>query len=85
MINGRYFNKEIRRLAMTVSNTSYNLAKQLTKTLQLLWNIDKYIEDAQREGDSQTAGIWRQMKADTERHATLIRERINELVGTGAF
>ena len=70
---------------MVVSNTSYNLAKQLTKSLQLLWNIDKYVEDARRDGDEKTTKIWQGMKSDTESHANKIRERINELVGVGGF
>ena len=70
---------------MVVSNTSYNLAKQLTKSLQLLWNIDKYVEDARRDGDEKTTTIWQAMKSDTESHANKIRERINELVGVGGF
>ncbi len=70
---------------MVVSNTSYNLAKQLTNSLQLLWNIDKYVEDARRDDDEKTTTIWQGMKTDTESHANKIRERINELVGVGGF
>jgi hypothetical protein len=70
---------------LKVSDTSYNLTKQLTKSLQLLWNIDRYIEDSEKELDAESTELWKQMKKDTERHAKMIRDRINALVAAGTF
>lgn len=50
--------------------------KQLTKTMQFLWNADKYIEDAEREGHSKCAEMWKRIKVDKERHADMLKDMI---------
>jgi len=50
-----------------------------------VWNIDRYIEDAERDGDTKTAELWRAIRIDIEGHVKMIRERINELVSAGTF
>ncbi len=59
---------------MVVSNTSYDLAKQLTKSLQLLWNKyveDKYVEDTQRDSDEKSTTFWQSMNADKSSPSSL--------------
>ncbi|MEW6604868.1 MAG: hypothetical protein AB1351_09320 [Thermoproteota archaeon] len=57
-----------------MSNCQYNITKQLEKKLQFLWHVDGYIQDAEREGNGECAKLFRQIKADEERHANALKE-----------
>lgn len=62
-----------------VSNTQYNVAKQLVKELEFLWNVDGYIRDAENEGKSECAKLFRQIKADEENHAQELKKLLLSL------
>lgn len=57
-----------------LSNCQYNMTKQLEKKLQFLWNVDGYIKDAEREGNTQCAKVLREIKADEEKHARMLKQ-----------
>ncbi len=57
-----------------LSNCQYNMTKQLEKKLQFLWNVDSYIKDAEREGNTQCAKILREIKTDEEKHARMFKQ-----------
>jgi bacterioferritin (cytochrome b1) len=57
-----------------LSNCQYNMTKQLEKTLQFLWNVDGYIRDAEKEGNTQCAKVLKEIKADEERHAQMLKQ-----------
>ncbi|HXV46471.1 MAG TPA: hypothetical protein VD736_07360 [Nitrososphaera sp.] len=57
-----------------LSNCQYNMTKQLEKKLHFLWNVDRYIKDAEREGNTQCAKILREIKADEEKHARMLKQ-----------
>jgi rubrerythrin len=61
-----------------LSNCQYNIIKQLEKKMQFLWCVDGYISDAEKEGNSKCAETFRQIKADEERHARMLKERFSE-------
>jgi hypothetical protein len=63
-----------------MSNCQYNITKQLEKKLQFLWNVDGYIQDAEKEGNADCAKLFRQIKADEEHHAKALKE----LLATGS-
>lgn len=60
--------------ASILTNTEYNLSKQLDKELEFLWHIDGYIKDAEMDGDRQTADAFRKIKVDEEAHAKMLKE-----------
>lgn len=64
-----------------LSNCQYNIIKQLEKKTQLLWSIDGYIKDAEAEGNSKCAEVFRQIKADEERHAKMLKELLTTFSG----
>lgn len=68
-----------------LSNCSYNLNKQLEKKLQFLWAVDNYIKDAQNEGNSNCAEIFRKMKADEEKHVEMLKQEISRLMKEGNY
>jgi bacterioferritin (cytochrome b1) len=68
-----------------LSNCNYNLTKQLDKKLQFLWVVDSYINDAENEGNSKCAEIFRKIKADEERHVDMLKQEIARLSKEGKF
>jgi hypothetical protein len=48
------------------TDTQYNITKQLQKKLEFLWHVDRYIGDAERDGDRDTAEIFRKIKSDEQ-------------------
>ena len=68
-----------------LSNCNYNLTKQLDKKLQFLWAVDSYIKDAENEGNSKCAEIFRKIKADEERHVDMLKQEIARLSKEGKF
>ncbi|HEX9677583.1 ferritin-like domain-containing protein [Nitrososphaera sp.] len=61
-----------------LSDCQYNIVKQLEKELQFLWCVDGYIKDAEKEGDSKCAEAFRQIKADEEKHAKMLKELLSD-------
>lgn len=58
----------------TLGDNSYNVVHQLTKTLEFLSRVDKYIEDAQKINNAKIEEMWKIIKADREKHANLLKE-----------
>jgi rubrerythrin len=57
-----------------MSDSEYNITKQLTKELEFLWNVDGYIKDAEEEGNKECAQLFREIKEDEERHAKKLKD-----------
>ncbi len=57
-----------------MSDSEYNITKQLTKELEFLWNVDGYIKDAEEEGNQECAKLFREIKDDEERHAKKLKD-----------
>ncbi len=68
-----------------LSNCNYNLTKQLDKKLQFLWAVDGYIKDAENEGNSKCAEIFRKIKTDEENHVEILKQEIAHLSKEGKF
>ncbi|MFQ6009687.1 MAG: hypothetical protein ACE5J7_01020 [Candidatus Aenigmatarchaeota archaeon] len=66
-----------------VCDCDYNLIKQLTKKLQFLWGIDGYIKDAEKDGHKDCAELFREIKADEEKHAKKMKELLLKKVKEG--
>lgn len=61
-----------------LSDCQYNIVKQLEKELQFLWCVDGYIKDAEREGNAKCAKAFKQIKADEEKHARILKELLSD-------
>ena len=68
-----------------LSNCNYNLTKQLEKKLEFLWVVDNYIKDAENEGNSKCAELFRKIKIDEEKHVQMLKEEIARLAREGKF
>lgn len=49
------------------------MAKQLEKKLEFLWHVDGYIKDAEKDGNQECAKVFKQIKADEEKHAKMLK------------
>ena len=68
-----------------VCNCDYNLAKQLTKSLQLAWNVDTYVKDAKAARHKDCAELWQKVKKNAESQAKLIDAQLKKKVKSGDF
>ncbi len=61
-----------------IRNTYHNLIHQFSETLDSWWRMDKYIDDAEKDGESEIADFWKEYKATLERQIRMIRERLEK-------
>jgi hypothetical protein len=66
----------LRELEPIFTDTQYNITKQLQKKLEFLWHVDHYISDAERDGDRDTAEVFRKIRSDEQRHAQMLKELV---------
>ena len=57
-----------------MTNTEYNVSKQLDKKLEFLWHVDGYIKDAEKDGDSEAASTLRKITDDEQNHARMLKQ-----------
>lgn len=66
-----------------MENCNYNIVQQLAKKLTFLWRIDQYIKDAEAANHTLCAAMWKQMKADEEKHVDMLRKAVEGLCKEG--
>ena len=57
--------------------------KQLTKALQLLWNVESYKKDARRERHPECVKMWDQIQKNALKNEKLLRDIIEKRVKKG--
>ena len=58
-----------------LKNSTYNVLSALGKEADFLYStIDKYIQDAQSDGNTQLVELWNEIKQDKQRHLSRLRE-----------
>lgn len=66
------------KTALVLTNTEYNLSKQLDKELGFLWHVDGYIKDAESDGNKQAAEVFKKIKVDEAEHARILKELLSK-------
>ncbi len=61
---------------LCLNDNCYNIAKQLTKKLEFLSHVNRYIEDAQKSKNGQAESVWQTIRADEEKHAEMLRDLV---------
>ncbi len=61
---------------LCINDNCYNIAKQLTKKLEFLSHVARYIEDAQKSKNAQAESVWQTIRADEEKHAEMLRDLV---------
>lgn len=59
---------------LCLSDNCYNITKQLAKKLEFLSHVNKYIEDAQKNGDEKVKTTWETIRSDEEKHSGMLRD-----------
>lgn len=58
-----------------LSNSIYNLLSALGRDADFLYStVDRYIEDAQKDGRENLVEIWKEIKQDKQKHLTKLRD-----------
>lgn len=57
-----------------LNDNCYNITKQLAKKLEFLSHVNKYIEDAQKNGDEKVKTTWETIRSDEEKHSGMLRD-----------
>jgi hypothetical protein len=65
---------------LCLTDNCYNIIHQLSKTLEFLSRVDRYVEDAKKAGDKESEKAWVTIKTDRLKHAELLKNIIiNEI------
>ena len=70
---------------LCLNNNCYNTVHQLTKSLEFLSHVDRYIDDAKSAGDGEAEKVWNTIKTDREKHADLLKGLVTNEVKSGKF
>ena len=68
-----------------LSDNCYNITKQLSKKLEFLSHIDRYIQDANKSGDQKAEKIWKTIQSDEEKHAGLLHDLLATEIKNNRF
>jgi rubrerythrin len=56
-------------------NSTYNVLSALGREADFLYStVNKYIQDAQNDGNTQLVDLWNQIKQDKQRHLSRLME-----------
>jgi len=55
-----------------LNDNCYNIIKQLAKKQQFLANVNRYIEDANKNGAADVEMTWKTIQYDEQKHADML-------------
>ena len=62
-----------------LENSTYNILMALGKEADFLYStIDKYIQDAERDGRGYLVELWNEMKIDKQKHLGMLRQALEK-------
>ncbi len=68
-----------------LNDNCYNIIKQLSKKQQFLANVNRYIEDANKNGAADTARTWKTIEHDEQKHADMLHDLLASQVQNNKF
>jgi hypothetical protein len=68
-----------------LNDNCYNITKQLSKKLEFLSHVDRYIQDANKLGNKEAEKIWKNIQTDEEKHAELLHDLLVSEVKNNRF
>lgn len=68
-----------------LNDNCYNITKQLSKKLEFLYHTKRYIEDANKVGDTEAVKIWNAIQSDEQRHAEMLHDLLASEVKNNRF
>ena len=62
-----------------LENSTYNILMALGKEADFLYSaIDKYIQDAEKDGREYLVELWNEMKIDKQKHLSMLRQALEK-------
>ncbi|MDP8907173.1 MAG: hypothetical protein M3M88_06605 [Thermoproteota archaeon] len=62
-----------------LENSTYNILMALGKEADFLYStIDKYIQDAEKDGRGCLVELWNEMKIDKQKHLSMLRQALEK-------
>jgi rubrerythrin len=62
-----------------LKNSTYNVLSALGREADFLYStVDKYIQDAQTDGNTQLVELWNEIKQDKQRHLSRLLESLEK-------
>ncbi len=68
-----------------LNDNCYNIIKQLAKKQQFLANVNRYIEDANKNGAADAASTWKTIQNDEQKHADMLHGLLSSEVQNNKF
>jgi len=63
-----------------IKNCQHNLIHQLSETMDSLWRMDNYIEDAKESDCSKGVNFWENYKKTLENQISLLKDQLEEVI-----
>ena len=63
-----------------IKNCQHNLIHQLSETMDSLWRMDNYIEDAKENDCSKGISFWENYKKTLENQISLLKNQLEEVI-----
>ncbi len=68
-----------------LNDNCYNIIKQLAKKQQFLANVNRYIEDANKNGAADVEMMWKTIQYDEQKHAAKLHDLLASEVKNNTF
>lgn len=61
-----------------IKNYQHNIIHQLSETLDSLWRMDQYLEDARKEGYQEGIEFWNKYRESLEKQIETLKEELKK-------
>ena len=62
---------------ISACNCHYNVAKQLSYKIEMLWRIEKqYITDSKSDGHKNCVEMWKKIAVDERKHVDILKQAL---------
>jgi len=61
-----------------IKNYQHNIIHQLSETLDSLWRMDQYLEDARKEGYQEGIDFWNEYRESLEKQIEILKEELKK-------
>lgn len=63
-----------------VKNCQHNLIHQLSETMDSLWRMKQYEDDAEEENCSEGVEFWKKYKGTLEKQVVMLKEQLEKVI-----
>gem|GEM_PF-694030 len=63
-----------------VKNSQHNLIHQLSETMDSIWRMKLYQEDAQKDNRPEEVEFWKKFKETLEKQVAMLKEQLEKVI-----